>query len=197
MTTIPALLKVSLDTPVDFDFIKSVVGDAYKIGMVDYESFTARTTLAHILKNRDCVAILFHIKNPRTGSVTPTGHWTLLIKPSAANKNTYQFFDSLGLGLRKILLRTHESPFLMNLLKNKKWQDSTVALQKQAIHYKDCGAFVGVRGVFGDLTNKQFVGLFKGTKADKTVVTMTLLHYLRHEKVGYNKNDSKGKSNRR
>ena len=71
----------------------------YYVGFIDYESFTPKTTLANVFKKRDCLAILFHIKNPSTGQITAIGHWTLLIKPSKANKNTYQFFDSLGLGL--------------------------------------------------------------------------------------------------
>ena len=45
MTTLSALLKDSLEIPVDFAFIKKVVGDSYKIAMLDYESFTAKTTL--------------------------------------------------------------------------------------------------------------------------------------------------------
>ena len=196
MTTIDSLLKVALNTAVDYSFIQSVVGDSYKLGMLDYENITARTTLAHIFKKKDCVAILFHIINRRTGRVTPIGHWTLLIKPSAANKKTYQFFDSLGLGLRKILLRTHEPHYLLNLLKKTRWADSSVALQTQGKDYRECGAFVGFRGIMGDMTNKQFVALFKGKKADKTVVMLTLLHYMKHEKIGYNKNDSKSKSNR-
>ena len=196
MATIDSLLKTALNTAVDFDFIKRVTAGVYKVGMLDYESLTARTTLANIFKKNDCVAILFHIKNPKTGTVTAVGHWTLLIKASSANKKTHQFFDSLGLGLRKILLRTHEEPYLLNLLKNTKWADSSVALQTQGNHYKECGAFVGTRAFFGNLTNKEYVRLFKGKKADKTVVMLALLHYINHEKVGYNKNDRKSKSKR-
>ena len=66
MTTIDSLLKVALNTAVDYSFIKSVVGDSYKLGMLDYENITERTTLAHIFKKKDCVAILFHIINRRT-----------------------------------------------------------------------------------------------------------------------------------
>ncbi len=198
-TTIDGLTKVALNTAVDYTFIKQVIGNRYKVGFMDYESFTPKTTLTNIFKKRDCLAILFHIKNPSTGQVTAIGHWTLLIKPSKSNKNTYQFFDSLGLGLRKILMRTHEEPHLWNLFNKKgvKWADSTKALQTQGSQFRECGAFVGFRGFMGDLTNKQFVGLFKGKKADKVVVTLTLLHYMTHEKVGYKQNDSKGKSKRK
>ena len=115
---------------------------------------------------------------------------------SGSNNKTHQFFDSLGLGLRKILLRTHEEPYLLNLLKRTKWSDSTVALQTQGTQYRECGAFVGTRAFFGNMTNKEFVRLFKGKKADKTVVMLTLLHYIDHEKVRYNKNDRKSKSKR-
>ena len=95
-------------------------------------------------------------------------------------------------------MRTHEEPHLWNLLQKKgvKWADSTKALQTQGAHFRECGAFVGFRGFMGDLTNKQFVALFKGKKADKVVVTITLLHYMTHEKVEYKQNDSKSKSKR-
>ena len=198
-TTIDGLTKAALNTAVDYTFIKEVIGNRYKVGFIDYESFTAKTTLTNIFKKRDCLAILFHIKNPSTGQITAIGHWTLLIKPSKTNKKTYQFFDSLGLGLRKILIRTHEEPHLLNLLKKKgvKWSDSSKALQTQGSQFRECGAFVGFRGFMGDLTNNEFVALFKGKKADKLVVTITLLHYMTHEKVGYKQNDRKSKSKRR
>jgi len=96
------LLKESLKIPVEFAFIKSVVGKASKLGMVDYESLNKKTTLKSIFGSNDCVAILFHIVHD--GVVTPIGHWCLLIK--AKGKNHIQFFDSLGLGLKKILHKT-------------------------------------------------------------------------------------------
>ena len=194
-TTIDGLTKAALNTAVDYTFIKEVIGNRYKVGFIDYESFTSKTTLTNIFKKRDCLAILFHIKNPSTGQITAIGHWTLLIKPSKTNKKTYQFFDSLGLGLRKILIRTHEEPHLLNLLKKKgvKWSDSSKALQTQGSQFRECGDFVGFRGFMGDF----FVALFKGKKADKLVVTITLLHYMTHEKVGYKQNDRKSKSKRR
>ena len=194
-TTIAGFTKVALKTAVDYNFIKCVIGNRFKVGFIDYESFTSKTTLANIFKKRDCLAILFHIKNPSTGQITAIGHWTLLIKPRKSNNKTYQFFDSLGLGLRKILMLTHEEPHLWKLLHKKgvKWADSSKALQTQGKQFLECGAFVGFRGFMCDLTNKQFVGLFKGEKADKLVVTLTLLHYLNHEKVGYKQNDRKSK----
>lgn len=195
MTTIDALAKTALKTAVDYTFIKDVIGDRYKVGFIDYESFTHKTTLAKLFKTKDCLAILFHIKNPTTGQVTSIGHWTLLIKRSKTNKQTYQFFDSLGLGLRKILLLTHESPHLWSLLKKEKWADSSKALQTQGSQFRECGAFVGFRGFMGHLTNREFVALFKGKKADKVVVTITLLHYIDHEKVD-SINDRKSKSKR-
>ena len=186
MKTLSALLKESLNIPVGFDFIKDVVNGTYKIAMIDYESFTAKTTLEHIFKNgRDCVAILFHIKDPSSGRVTPIGHWTLFIKASKANKNRYQFFDSLGLGLKKILMKTHESHFLWDLLRKKKWEDSTQQLQTQGKHFKECGSFVGLRGRFGNLTNKEFVRFLRNGKrrADTAVVMLTLLYYIKHYKM--------------
>ena len=96
-------------------------------------------------------------------------------------------------------MRTHEAPHLLNLLQRKgvKWADSTTVLQTQGAHFRECGAFCGFRGFMGDLTNKQFVGLFKGKKADKLVVTLTLLHYTTHEKVEYKLNDTKSSSKRK
>ena len=90
------------------------------------------------------------------------------------------------MGLRKILLRTHESPHLLNMLRKKKWEDSKVALQTQGSHFKECGSFCGVRAKMGGLTNKQFVKFLRdgGTrKADKTVVMLTLLTYVEHYKM--------------
>ena len=194
MTTIDALTKTALATAVDYTFIKEVIGDRYKVGFMDYESFGPKTTLPKLFKNKDCLAILFHIKEPNTGRITAIGHWTLLIKPSKTNKRFYQFFDSLGLGLRKILLLTHEAPHLWNLLKKVKWTDSRKALQTQGNKFRECGAWVGLRGFMGNLTNQQFIGLFKGKKADKMVIHLTLLHYMSHEKIGDNKqNDRKAK----
>ena len=180
-------LTEALDTAVDFGFIKSIVGDSYKIAMLDYESFTPATTLSKIFKKRDCVAILFHIIGA-SGNVTPIGHWTLLIK--ATKKMPIQFYDSLGFGLRKILSVTHEKPYLWNLLSNVKWSDSTVAMQTQGKHFKECGSFVGVRGLMGGLTNSQFVKFLKtktSQKSDQLVVMLTLLHYIKYYKFNKQK----------
>jgi len=171
------LLAKSLKTAVDFKFIKQVVGKAAKIAMIDYESFTETTTLEKLFRGRDGVAILFHIKDPNTGKITPIGHWCLLLKATKKNKNRIQFFDSLGLGLRKILALTNESHFLLDMLKNSKWADSKVKLQTQGKDFRECGSFVAVRAVFKDLTNTQFARLI-GRSADNTVVMMTLLHYV-------------------
>lgn len=180
-------LTESLETAVDFGFIKSVVGDAYKIAMLDYESFTENTTLAKVFKKRDCVAILFHIVTA-SGNVTPIGHWTLLIK--ATKKMPIQFYDSLGFGLRKILSVTHEKPYLWNLLSKVKWTDSTVQMQTQGKMFRECGAFVGVRALMGGLTNSQFVKFLKtksSKKSDQTVIMLTLLHYIKYYKFNKQK----------
>lgn len=180
-------LTESLSTAVDFGFIKSVVGDSYKIAMLDYESFTENTTLARVFKKRDCVAILFHIVTP-SGDVTKIGHWTLLIK--ATKKNPIQFFDSLGFGLRKILSITHEKPYLWSLLSKVKWTDSTVAMQTQGKQFRECGAFVGVRGLMGGLTNSEFVKFLKtksSKKSDQVVIMLTLLHYIKYYKFNKQK----------
>ena len=60
MTTIDALTKTALATAVDYTFIKEVIGDRYKVGFMDYESFGPKTTLPKLFKNKDCLAILFH-----------------------------------------------------------------------------------------------------------------------------------------
>lgn len=118
------LLTDSLKIPVDFSFIKQVVGGAAKMKMMDYENFNAKTTLASIFGGHDCVCILFHLIE--NGRVTPVGHWCVLIKGTPI-----KFFDSLGMGLRKILATTHEKPWLLKLLKKVKYEDSNVALQTQ------------------------------------------------------------------
>ena len=180
-------LTESLETAVDFGFIKSVVGDTYKIAMLDYESFTENTTLEKIFKKRDCVAILFHIVTA-AGNVTPIGHWTLLIK--ATKKKPIQFYDSLGFGLRKILSVTHEKPHLLNILQGKKWTDSTVAMQTQGRMFRECGAFVAVRALLANLTNSEYVKFLRtksSQKSDRMVITLTLLHYIKYYKFNKQK----------
>ena len=169
------LLKDSLKIPVEWDFIKKVVGSSCKIGMVDYESLTPKTTLKKIFGSNDCVAILFHIVHD--GVVTPIGHWCLLIK--AKGSNPIQFFDSLGLGLSKILALTKEKPYLRKLLKKVRFEDSSVALQTQGRDFKECGSFVASRAKLFGLSNPEFVTFLKGLLGpDKNVVMLTLYHYM-------------------
>ena len=182
------LLKESLKIPVEYNFIKHVVGGAAKIGMLDYESLNKKSTLKTIFGKNDCVAILFHIVHD--GVVTPIGHWTCLIK--AKGKKPIQFFDSLGLGLKKILHKTTEAPWLWNLLKKVKWVDSSVPLQTQGRDFKECGSFVAVRAKFFGLTNPEFVVFLRGLLGpDKNVVFLTLLHYIDFYHVGGIKDSKK------
>ena len=67
-----SLLKDSLKIPVEWNFIKKVVANTCKIGMLDYESLSKKSTLKTIFGKNDCVAILFHIVHD--GVVTPIGH---------------------------------------------------------------------------------------------------------------------------
>jgi len=169
------LLKESLKIPVEYAFIKSVVGKAAKLGMVDYESLNKKSTLKSIFGSNDCVAILFHIVHG--GVVTPIGHWCLLIK--AKGKNPIQFFDSLGLGLKKILHKTNEKPWLWNLLKKVKYADSSHPLQTQGSDFKECGSFVATRAFFYGLSNSEYVIMLRGLLGpDRNVVFLTLMHYI-------------------
>ena len=169
------LLKQSLKIPVEFNFIKQVAGKATKLGMVDYESLNKKSTLKSIFGSNDCVAILFHIVHD--GVVTPIGHWTLLVK--AKGKNPIQFFDSLGLGLKKILHKTNEKPWLWNLLKKVKWADSGHALQTQGRDFKECGSFCATRAHFFGLSNSEYVTFLRGLLGpDKNVVFLCLMHYI-------------------
>lgn len=169
------LLKDSLKIPVEWNFIKKVVGNSCKIGMIDYESITQKTTLKKIFGNNDCVAVLFHILHD--GVITPIGHWCLLIK--AKGNNPIQFFDSLGLGMKKILAKTKEKPFLWKLLKRARYTDSSVPLQTQGRDFKECGSFVASRAKLFGLTNPEFVVFLRGLLGpDKNVVMLTLYHYI-------------------
>ena len=142
MFTIPRLLKISRETPVDFHFIKKLAGIGNRLRMVDHETgINQKTTLKKIFGKADCVAVLFHIIH--NGVTTPIGHWCLLIKGS--KKRPIRFFDSLGLGLRKIYRLTGETPYLLELLKKRKWENSSKKLQTQGKHFKECGCFVGLR----------------------------------------------------
>ena len=181
------LLKDSLKIPVEWNFIKKVVGNACKIGMVDYESLNKKTTLKSIFGKNDCTAILFHIVHD--GIVTPIGHWCLLVK--AKGSNPIQFFDSLGLGLKKILHKTKESPWLWNLLKKVKYEDSSVALQTQGRDFKECGCFIATRARFYGLSNKEFVVFVRGgLGSDKNVVMLNLFSYIDYYHIDKGKNDS-------
>jgi len=171
MLSIVKLRNASMATPVDFRFIK-YLSDRTDIRMVDYESITAKTTLAKVFGKAKYVAILFHII--ANGKVTRIGHWCLLIKGSPI-----RFFDSLGLGLYKILKLTNEEPHLLKLLGKRKWENSTNKLQTQGSNFKECGCFVGLRARFGKLTNTQFVKFIRsGGKPDETAVMLALLHYI-------------------
>ena len=172
--SIPKLLTLSRETPVDFHFIKKLAGRGKKIKMVDYETgVNQKTTLKKLFGTAECVAILFHIV--RNGVATPVGHWCLLIKGKKI-----KFFDSLGLGLIKILKLTQESPKLLELLRKVKWENSTQKLQKQGKHFKECGCFVGLRAKLSHMSNSQFVKFIRSApgKSDNTAVMLALLTYL-------------------
>ena len=101
-----------------------------------------------------------------------------------------QLFDSLGLGLMNLYKITHEEPKLLHALKGKKWENSSVQLQKMGSHYRECGAFIAVRACFHKLTNRAFVKLIKSwnrTTPDETAVLLVLLHYLEDESIDISK----------
>ena len=179
MLTIGKLLKVSRETPVDFHFIKKLAAIGSQLRMVDHETgINQKTTLKKIFGKGVATAILFHIV--RNGVATPVGHWCLLIK--ATKKSPIIFFDSLGLGLIKIYKLTQEEPWLLRLLKNKKWQNSSIVLQQQGKHFKECGCFVGLRAKLHKLSNTQFARFIKSGpgKSDNNAVMLALLTYLEY-----------------
>ena len=138
--SLSTLIKRGLDTPVDFAFIKRVVGSKPDIRMVDHETgLKNKPSLADVFKGRQAVAILLHIMQGKT----PVGHWVLLLKARKGIK--ISFFDSLGLGLYKLYALTHEEPKLLHALKGHKWENSTVQLQRFGDHFRECGAFVSIR----------------------------------------------------
>ena len=83
--SLQTLINRALDSPVDFTFIKRVVGKTISIRMVDHESsLKHRPSLADVFKGHDAVAILLHIIQGKS----KIGHWTLLLKKKG--KNLYQ-----------------------------------------------------------------------------------------------------------
>ena len=179
--SLQTLIKRGLDTPVDFSFIKRVVGKSLTIRMVDHETgLRHRPTLQDVFKGHQAVAILLHIIQGKT----KIGHWVCLLQKTGKRK--IAFFDSLGLGLYRLYNITHEEPKLLHALKGHKWENSGVQLQQFGDHYRECGAFVSVRCKFWKLSNRAFVRLIKSynkTKPDQTAVLLVLLHYLEDEEV--------------
>ena len=179
--SLQTLINRGRDTPVDFDFIKRVVGKSPTIRFVDHESgLPPRPTLQDVFKGHQAVAILLHIVQGKS----KIGHWVALIQ--GRNKMKISFFDSLGLGLYRLYGITHEQPKLLHALKGHKWENSKVQLQRFGSHYRECGAFVSVRCKFWKLSNPAFVRLIKSynkTKPDDTAVMLVLLHYLEDEDV--------------
>lgn len=179
--SLQTLIKRGIDTPVDFSFIKRVVGKSTTIRMVDHESGLPNTpSLAQVFKGHQAVAILLHVIQGKT----PIGHWILLLQKT--NKRKIALFDSLGMGLYKLYNFTHEEPKLLHALKGHKWENSTVQLQRFGSHFRECGAFVSVRAKFWKLTNSAFARLIKSynkTKPDQTAVLLVLLHYLEDEEI--------------
>ena len=177
--SLQTLIKRGLDTPVDFAFIKRVVGSTVSIKMVDHESgLPDKPTLSQVFKGANAVAILLHVLQ----GGQKIGHWVLLLQATPQRK--IAFFDSLGMGLYKLYRFTHESPKLLHALKGHKWENSKVQLQRFGNHFRECGAFVAVRAKFAKLTNSAFVRLIKSyskTKPDETAVLLVLLHYLEEE----------------
>ena len=177
--SLQTLIKRGLDTPVDFAFIKRVVGSTVSIKMVDHESgLPDKPTLSQVFKGANAVAILLHVLQ----GGQKIGHWVLLLQATPQRK--IAFFDSLGMGLYKLYKFTHESPKLLHALKGHKWENSKVQLQRFGNHFRECGAFVAIRAKFAKLTNSAFVRLIKSyskTKPDQTAVLLVLLHYLEEE----------------
>ena len=174
--SLQTLIKRGVDTPVDFSFIRRVVGSTASIRMVDHESgLSAKPTLRDVFQGKQCVAILLHILQGKT----KIGHWVLLVNKRSGQK--ISFFDSLGMGLNRLYTLTHEEPKLLHALHGHKWENSTVQLQRFGSHFRECGAFISVRAKFFKLSNPAFVRLIKSwnkTRPDSTVVLMVLLHYM-------------------
>ena len=170
------LVKSALHEAVAFDFIKKVVGNSCKIKQIQHESIGTKT-VDQIFDGHDAVAVLFNVIHGNTRS--EIGHWCLLLKKQKGRR--MQFFDSLGVGLKKIYGFTHEKPLLLKALSGHKYDDSTVKLQTMGTDYRECGSFTALRAKFHQMTNKQFVHLIKShnfAKPDETCVLLTLLHYL-------------------
>ena len=174
--SLQTLIKRALDSPVDYSFIKRVVGKNRTLRMVDHETdLPDKPTLEQVFKGAQAVAILLHVLQGNT----KIGHWVVLLQKTA--KRRMCFFDSLGEGLYKLYQYTHEAPKLLHALKGSKFENSHVRS-----HFRECGAFVAVRICFWKLTNSAFVRLIKSynkTKPDETAVLLVLLHYLEDEET--------------
>ena len=179
--SLQTLIKRGMDTPVDFAFIKRVVGKSPSIRMVDHEKdLPHRPTLQDVFKGHQTVAILLHVVMGKSN----IGHWICLIQQRGKQK--IALFDSLGLGLYKLYGYTKEEPKLLFALRGHKWENSKVQMQRFGSNYRECGAFVSVRCKFWKLSNAAFVRLIRSynkTRPDETVVMLVLLHYLEDEEV--------------
>ena len=124
--SLQTLIKRGLDTPVDFSFIKRVVGKSPTIRMVDHESgLPPNPSLKDVFKGHQAVAILLHIIQGKT----KVGHWICMLQSHPdRNHGKISLFDSLGLGLYKLYGITHEEPKLLRALRGHKWENSTVQL---------------------------------------------------------------------
>ena len=88
--SLQTLVNRALDSPVDFSFIKRVVGKTVSIRMVDHETnLKHRPSLSDVFKGHQAAAILLHIAQGKS----KIGHWVLLLQKKG--KNPIIFFDEL------------------------------------------------------------------------------------------------------
>ena len=81
--SLQTLVKRALDSPVDFSFIKRVVGKNRTLRMVDHETdLPDKPTLDQVFKGAQAVAILLHVMQGKT----KIGHWVVLLQKTDKRK---------------------------------------------------------------------------------------------------------------
>ena len=88
--SLQTLIKRALDSPVDYSFIKRVVGRNRTLRMVDHETdLPDKPTLEQVFKGAQAVAILLHVIQGKT----KIGHWVVLLQKT--DKRKIAFFVRL------------------------------------------------------------------------------------------------------
>lgn len=141
-----------------------------KATVMPYDDLKNVTDIDQIFKTQ-CVIILLNIE----GSGQPVGHWVLMIDKG----NEIEHFDSYGLNIDEELAKTHEAPYLSNLVgkSRRRVLQSSRQYQRMKEDVDTCGRWCVLRCGVKNLTDEQFRKLIQsaGTVPDDFAVIATML----------------------